>query len=86
MYFQSGQNIQFEDSERILTQDKIILVTLIVEHIFSYCASIFRNWDIERNGKMDVNGIVRAPTESMLANIEVFFDSIIFGYTVNHMV
>jgi hypothetical protein len=34
---------------------------------------------------MDVNGIYRAPTEMMLSNVEVFFDSIIFGYTVNHM-
>ena len=77
--------MKFEDSERVLAQDKFILITLVVEHIFSYCSSMFRNWDIERNGQMDVNGIYRAPTESMLANIEVFFDSIIFGYTVNHM-
>jgi len=55
------------------------------EHLFAYSASIFRKWDIERNGVMDVNGIYRAPTELLLANIETFLDSIIFGYTVNHM-
>ena len=64
-------NVDFEDSENILMQDTIILVALGIEHVLSYSAAIFRKWDIERNGQIDLNGIYRAPNESILAQIEV---------------
>ena len=50
IYLQRSSAVEFEDSERILYSDTMILIALVVEHIFSYSAAIFRNWDIERNG------------------------------------
>lgn len=66
-------------------EDLIILCSLVFEHVFSYGCSIFRTYDIKRNGQMDVNGIYRAKTETFLGNVEVFIDCIIMGYTLNHL-
>jgi hypothetical protein len=75
----NGENFKLEN----ITDDTLILYALLIEHIFSYCASIFRAIDIERNGKMDVNGIMRAKTETILSYIEIFYDCIIFGFALN---
>ena len=62
-----------------------IIFALILEHIFAYCSGIFRKWEIEHYGKLDVNGVYRAQTESFLSTIEIFVDCIIFGYTISHL-
>ena len=67
------------------TEVAIIMWTLIVEHIGSYIFSFIRIRDIAKNGKPDKNGVYRAPFEQSLQILEIFFDSILFGYTINHM-
>jgi hypothetical protein len=62
-----------------------ILLALIVEHIFAYTAGVFRKWEVEKYGKLDVNGVYRAQKESLLSTIEIFVDCIIFGYTLNYL-
>ena len=37
----------------------VIMVALIIEHIFAYMSGIFRKWEIENFGKLDVNGVSR---------------------------
>ena len=62
-----------------------LMYILLVEHICSYAVTVFREYDIRKNGKIDINGVLRAPRESLLANFEIFFDCILFGYTIKLM-
>lgn len=62
-----------------------IFIILLIEHICSYLAGVFRNYDIGKNGRIDINGVLRAPRESLLASLEIFFDCILFGYTIKLM-
>lgn len=39
---------------------------LAVEHIFSYITGYFRKWEIENYGSMGLNGIYRAPKETII--------------------
>jgi hypothetical protein len=40
-----------------------ILLVMLIEHVFSYFVAYFRAYDIRENGKIDLNGIKRAPKE-----------------------
>ena len=64
---------------------KDLFVVLLIEHICSYLAGIYRKYDIGKNGMIDINGVLRAQNESLLANLEIFFDCILFGYTIKLM-
>ena len=44
----------------------MIIWVLFAEHIIFYIAGVFRKYDIANNGKPDINGIIRAPKESIL--------------------
>jgi hypothetical protein len=44
-----------------------------------------RNYDISNRGKPDERGVYRTRLETRLQIIEVFFDSILFGYTINEV-
>ena len=46
---------------------------------------MFKKYDIEQNGRIGVNGINRAPMESFLNNVLVFFDCVLFGYIIKLM-
>ena len=62
----------------------LIMIVLVFEHIFAYCSHLFRVWEIENYGKVDINGVSRAKKEMVLKTFEVFFDCLIIGYTINH--
>ena len=64
----------------------IICICLLVHHLFSYVASVFRKWEIEKYGQVDVNGVLRAQKESFLSTIEIFAGCLITGYTINYFV
>jgi hypothetical protein len=49
-------------------EKNIIMYFLFTEHCFSYVVAFYRAWDIDTNGSMDINGIKRAPMESLLGN------------------
>ena len=59
---------------------------MIFEHLFSYACHMFRLHEIQKNGYPDVNGILRAPIESILSTVETFFDCLLFGYTLKHLI
>jgi hypothetical protein len=46
-----------------------IMFTLLCEHIFSYLIAFFRHYDINKNGRMDINGVKRASNESKLSSL-----------------
>ena len=66
-----------------LKGSKVILTTLLIEHTFAYASTLFRAWEVDYEGKLDVNGIMRGPKETILKSIEVFVDCIIVGYSIN---
>ena len=43
-----------------------LLICLLVEHIISYVIINYRKYDIAHNGKLDINGVLRANKESKL--------------------
>jgi len=59
---------------------------LLIEHILSFAASVFRDWEIKTNGRPDVNGVMRGPIETMFMNFEQFVDCILFGYIIKHYI
>lgn len=59
---------------------------MAIEHIFAYGCQIFRVQDIRKNGKPDVYGVPRAKRESMLKTVETFYDCLLLGYTLKHLV
>ena len=73
-----------EDSGFML-QANIIFWALIVEHSCSLVISIFRQWDIQENGKLDINGVPRAKTESKIEFVQIFFACLLTGYTIKFL-
>ena len=63
-----------------------IMNCLLIEHIVAYLCNSFRNYDIEKNGVPDTHGVYRAPTEWTLQTIESFYDCILLGYTMKHLI
>lgn len=68
--------------EKVEGSDHII-IALLCEHVFAYISTLFRAWEIDHHGKMDVNGIIRGPKESILKSFEVFVDCLIVGYSAH---
>ena len=61
------ENIKnLRDGLRGTNPTELIIWFLLGEHIFAYIAGIYRNYEISRYGQPDVNGIKRAPKESLL--------------------
>ena len=46
---------------------------------------VFRVRDLRLHGKPDVNGVLSAKYEKMLASVEQFFDCILTGYIIRHL-
>jgi hypothetical protein len=60
------------------------MIALMAEHIFSCCCAYYRSYEIDRNGKIDINGVKRAPNELFVGNIQFFIACMIIGFTMNH--
>jgi hypothetical protein len=60
------------------------MVCLMVEHVLGYAIEYFRSYDIYKNGKIDINGIKRAPIETLVGNIQFFVVCLLLGFTVKH--
>jgi hypothetical protein len=58
----------------------------MIYHILAYFFSLFRAWEIDHKGKMDVNGNVRGPIESVLSSVEIFLNCIILGYSIHFII
>jgi hypothetical protein len=41
-------------------------------------------WDIYKNGKIDINGIKRAPVETLVGNIQFFVVCLLLGFAIKH--
>ena len=49
-----------------LQESTFIYTCLLIEHTISYFATIFRQWEIEHHGKLDIHGIMRGPKEAVI--------------------
>ena len=68
-----------------LAQAQIIFLALTIEHCCSLVISIFRQWDIATNGKLDINGVPRAKTESTIELVQIFVACLLTGYTIRFL-
>ena len=55
---------------------------LATEHIGSYFIEIFRRNEIDKKGRFDVHGTMRAPIESNLALLQYFYVCFMIGFIV----
>lgn len=62
-----------------------LIAMLFAEHILSWLITKFRHYDIEKNGRMDINGVKRAYHELKLSSIQFFISCIILGFTIKHL-
>lgn len=62
----------------------VLIIILMIEHFFCYLSGYFREWEIKNYGEMNVNGIIRAPKETIIQMVEILVDSIILGFFLNH--
>jgi hypothetical protein len=62
-----------------------IIGMLFIEHVLSWLIAKFRHYDIEKSGRMDINGVKRAKTELKLSSIQFFVSCIILGFTIKHL-
>ena len=69
-----------------LKGSNFIMICLLIEHIFGMVIDYYRVGDIYKNGKIDMNGIKRAPTETLLGNIQFFIDCLIIGFALKHFI
>ena len=62
-----------------------IILALLIEHLASYFIAYFRQYDIERYGELDIQGVPQAKRESAIANIQYLFVCLIVGFSVKQM-
>ena len=62
------------------------MVCLLIEHLIGNLIDYFRVYDISKNGKIDMNGIKRAPVESLVGNIQFFFACLLIGFAIKHFI
>lgn len=79
--FTNKDNLEGYDFKKPVNQ---IMIGLFIEHIFSYGCAIFRSYDIYKNGKIDINGVKRAPTELFISNIQFLIACILIGFSIHH--
>jgi hypothetical protein len=63
----------------------IFAYALLIHHLVAYLFAIYRKMDLMQRGKPDINGVIRAPRESLMATFEILGSSIIFGYIINKL-
>lgn len=59
---------------------------LFAEHAATYFIEVFRRYDIEQNGVMDINGVPRAKTESLLSTVQYFVICFLIGYIIKELI
>lgn len=72
-------------NESIETEINILIIILLFLHFITYFFALFRAWEIDHHGKIDVNGIERGPIETNLRSIEIFMNCIMVGYSTHFL-
>ena len=62
-----------------------VLLVLFFDHLMTYLITFYREYDIKKNGVLDVYGNKRAAGESTLKIFQVFFGTLLVGYIVSHL-
>jgi len=63
-----------------------IFSALLIEHVASYFIELFRRYDIKYNGRLDINGVPRAKSESFLATLQYFYICFLIGYILKEVI
>ena len=75
-----------DDINKVSTSLQSIFIVLFVEHVATYFIELFRRYDIEHNGVLDINGIPRAKTESLLSTVQYFVICFLIGYIIKELI
>lgn len=75
--------MNFGLTQRAFTEMMIFI--LLVEHIFSYCSGIFKDWELKTRGEVNEKGIETAKIGSILYWVEIVVDIIIIILIVIHL-
>lgn len=75
-----------EDLIQLQATLQTIFIGLMIEHVASYFIELFRRYDIEKNGVLDINGVPRAKAESLLATIQYFFICFMIGFILQKLI
>ena len=78
----SSAIINFGQTQRSFTET--IIFILLVEHIFSYCSGVFKEWELRTKGTPNEKGIETAPMNNILYWVEIIIDVIIIIFIVIH--
>lgn len=83
-----GSGNEFIDGKP-MDKDKnldIIIWALLIEHFLSYLIAYFRQYDIARNGELDIHGVPHAKRESVIGNIQSLLVCMIVGFSIKQLV
>lgn len=83
----AGFDLNYHDGTSMDPDKKLhtIILALLIEHVTSYFIAFFRQYDIEQNGELDIQGVPQAKRESAIANIQYLFVCLIVGFSVKQM-
>ena len=56
----------------------------MILHIISYVLTFYKKYEIQKNGKPDLSGVLRTKRESFVSTIELLVTCILFGFIGNH--
>lgn len=64
----------------------MLLIAMGTEHGLGYFIAIFRSYDIENNGILDINGVPRGKVESLLGALQFFYVCLILGFEIRFFI
>lgn len=76
----------YEELKNLQMTLEAIFAGLMIEHVSSYFIELFRRYDIEKNGVLDINGVPRAKFESLLATLQYFFICFMIGFILQKLI
>lgn len=64
----------------------IIWYLLIFEHTYNWITTLYRFREINDRGTFNVHGIKRAPVETTLRSIQIYFDCLLIGLLAYYLI
>lgn len=82
LYFESYQ----EEFKHLSPYAMVIWYLLILEHVYNWITTLFRNWEVDQKGVLNEHGLKRAPIESTLRSFQIYFDCLLCGCIIFYMI
>lgn len=58
----------------------------MAEHSYNWFTELFRHWEIDNRGVRNIHGIKRAPIESVMRSVQIYFDCLICGFITYYII